>query len=139
MRRSNKNQKDLAPFWLYYKIGIGLAFIVSLVILYLYQSQWLFIFPIAYLLGLLLLLARTKLKGWALVVLSFVRYMVIFFTLTYGAFVVLDIKQGAVIKEALIAPYRLLTLVFEPTMPFSGILLGVVVVLLFLSAYRKRN
>lgn len=138
MRRSNKKQKELAPFWLYYKIGIGLVFIASLAALYFYQSQWLIILPFAYLSGILLLLSRTKLSGWPLVALSFIRYAVIFFTLTYSAFVVLDIKQGAAIKEALIAPYRLFALVFEPTMPFSGLLLGVIVLLLFLFAYRKR-
>lgn len=138
MRRSSKKQKELAPFWLYYKIGIGLVFIVSLAVLYFYRSQWLIILPFAYLSGLLLLLSRTKLSGWALVVLSFIRYAVIFFTLTYGAFVALDIKQGASVKEALTAPYHLFSLVFEPTMPFSGILLGVIILLLFLFAYRKR-
>lgn len=62
-----------------------------------------------------------------------------FFTFTYGAFVILDVKQGVGIREALTAPYRLSLLVFEPTMPFSGILVGIVILLFFLFAYRKRK
>ncbi len=74
-----------------------------------------------------------------MVLLSFVRYVIIFFTFTYGAFVILDVKQGVGIREALTAPYRLSLLVFEPTMPFSGILVGIVILLFFLFAYRKRK
>ncbi|BAH88848.1 TPA: hypothetical protein ACPQXA_001508 [Streptococcus mutans] len=141
MKRSDKTkiEKRLAPFWLYFKLITALGLIVSLIVLYLHSSQWLLIVPIAYLFGLLLLLSRTKLEGWPLVLLSFVRYVIIFFTFTYGAFVILDVKQGVGIREALTAPYRLSLLVFEPTMPFSGILVGIVILLFFLFAYRKRK
>lgn len=96
MKRSDKTkiEKRLAPFWLYFKLITALGLIVSLIVLYLHSSQWLLIVPIAYLFGLLLLLSRTKLEGWPLVLLSFVRYVIIFFTFTYGAFVILDVKQG---------------------------------------------
>lgn len=131
--------KPLAPFWLYFRLIGLLIFLASAYWLYQDQSRWLIALPILLLSLFMLLFAPTRLRGWLLVIMSFIRYTVLFFGLTYAAFVVLDVRQGIALEEALLAPYRLAALVYQPTMPFSGILLGLIIFFLLLLALRNRK
>ena len=140
MKRSEqKETKKRSPFWLYFQIGAFIALLVCLVLFYNFPDRWLDILPFILLTTAMVLFSRTRLRGWWLVLLSFIRYLFVFLVLTYGAFVVLDLRQGVPFQDAVTAPYRLLRIIFVPTMPFSGILAGIVLLIILLFALPKRK
>lgn len=141
MKRNHRTQKakPLSPIWLYVKIICLLILGASFAWLYQFQSQWQVAAPVAVLAFLCLLFAPNQLRSWPKVFLSFIRYSLVFTGLTYALFVGLDIHQGVALRQALTAPYRLAILIFEPMMPFSALLVGVIAFLLFGFALRKRH